>query len=110
MIRCAAAVLGSFEDQLQLLANAGLTDELAERARPQAGVDVALADGQSGRNLPVGGVSDSTSSNGAVTFASFAKHTWTAASQESWLLVPVARRTSVVVGISVWICRGFACC
>ncbi len=44
VIRCAAAVLGALEDQLQLLAHPRLADELAQRARPQAGVDVTFTD------------------------------------------------------------------
>jgi hypothetical protein len=52
VIRCAAAVLGPLDDQLQLLANPGLADELPQRARPQADVDVALAGRQRGRNFP----------------------------------------------------------
>ena len=68
VIRCAAAVLGALEHQLQLLANPGLADELTERPRPQAGVDVPLADGQGGRNLPVEVSSDSASSKSAGHF------------------------------------------
>ena len=55
VIRCAAAVLGALDDQLQLFAHPRLTDELAERARTQARVDVALADGQRRRDLAVVG-------------------------------------------------------
>ena len=46
VIRCATTVLGALDDQLQLLANPGLADELPQRPRTQAGVDVALTDGQ----------------------------------------------------------------
>src|SRR5947209_976690 len=56
MIRCAAAVLGPFDDQLQLFAHPRLADELPQRARTQAGVDVGLSDGQSRRDLAVLGV------------------------------------------------------
>jgi hypothetical protein len=56
VIRCAATVLGALDDQLQLLADPGLTDELAKRAGAQTRVDVALANGQRRRHLAVGGV------------------------------------------------------
>ena len=46
--------LGALDDQLELFAHPGLADELAERTRPQAGVDVALADRQRRGDLPFG--------------------------------------------------------
>ena len=58
VIRCAAAVLGALDDQLQLLAHPRLADELAQRSRPQAGVDIAFADGQRRRDLAILGVLD----------------------------------------------------
>src|SRR5262249_22044016 len=56
VIRCAAAVLGALDDQLQLLTNPGLTDELPQRARPQAGVDVTLAHRQRRRDVALVGI------------------------------------------------------
>src|SRR6202012_5193923 len=53
VIRCAAAVFGPLENKLQLSTPSRLADELPQRARPQAGVDVTLADGQGSRDLPV---------------------------------------------------------
>jgi hypothetical protein len=49
----ASDVFGPLEDKLQLFTHSRLADELPQRARPQAGVDVTLADGQRGRDLPV---------------------------------------------------------
>lgn len=51
MVGGAAAVLGALDDELRLFADPGLTDELAQRTRPQAAVDVALADRQERRDI-----------------------------------------------------------
>src|ERR1700742_1034721 len=54
VIRCAAAVFGPLDDQLQLFAHPRLTDELVQRARPQAAVDVALPRRQGAGDLAIG--------------------------------------------------------
>src|ERR1700751_2619612 len=56
VIRCAAAVFGALDDQLQLFTHPRLADELLQRAGPQADVDIPLADGQRGRDFAVGRV------------------------------------------------------
>src|ERR1700759_711558 len=53
VIRCAAAVFGTLDDQLQLFTHSRLADELPQRAGPQARVNVTFADGQCGADLPV---------------------------------------------------------
>src|SRR6202000_3583998 len=56
VIRCAAALLGPLDHQLQLLTHPRLTDEFAQGAWAQAAVDVTLADRQRGRDVAVGEV------------------------------------------------------
>src|SRR5690606_29263823 len=50
----AAPVLRPLDDQLQLFPHPRLPDELVERARTQAGVDIALPDGERRRHLTFG--------------------------------------------------------